>query len=146
MTQPVDAVYDPAPSRAKAAKHAAKPPVRRESNVVSDVIALIQSLPRGHARKTHGSAFTQSGEPDVDGCVNGRAVKLEGKKMTGKASGTHPTGAQNEVLRRWAATGALVGWFRTVAHATALLDHLDELDFVPDLDRPGCSCPRHGGR
>ena len=78
------------------------------------------------------------GEPDVDACVRGRAVKLEAK-----AEGNKPTSPQLAALRRWGRAGALVGWFRVLEHVQQLLEHLDEPLFIPDLSYPGCRCPRH---
>jgi len=133
-----DAAYDSEPLRAAAQRKAAQPRPRSEGAIVADVIKHIQSLKRGHARKVHGSAHGQIGEPDVDACVEGRAVKLEGK--TGYAK---PTVAQHGAMLRWRAAGALVGWFRSAQDALDLLEHTEDGDFEADLTRPGCGCPLH---
>lgn len=133
-----DAPYDPAPLRKAAARRAAAPPARAEVAINTDVINYIRSLPLGHARKVHGDAHTQIGEPDIDGCVRGRAVKIEGKTRDNR-----PTAAQQLAMRRWRAAGALTGWFRSVQDARDLLDHIDDPSFAPDLEHPGCICPRH---
>lgn len=109
---------------------------RSEADVVRDALGLLRSL--GYARKVHGGAHGNVGEPDIDGCVSGRALKLEAKSI-----GNKPTGAQYASMRRWASAGALVGWFRTNGELCAILDHVADIGFVPDLDRPGCSCARH---
>lgn len=134
----VDAPYDPAPLRKAAARKAAVPRHRAEADINADVINHIRSLPLGHARKVHGSTHTQLGEPDIDACVRGRAVKIEGKTGNNK-----PTAVQRLAMQRWHAAGALVGWFRGVQDARDLLDHIDDPSFVPDLDHPGCTCSRH---
>lgn len=133
-----DAPYDAAPLRAIAERKAAQPQERSESAIVADVIAHIRALPNGYARKVHGGTHGQIGEPDVDACVNGRSVKLEGK--TGR---NRPTVPQHESMTRWQATGALAGWFRSVQDALDLLDHVSDEAFKADLDRPGCGCPLH---
>lgn len=120
-----------------------KPLPRRkpESEVVSEGINHIRSLPSGYARKVHGGAMGNAGEPDVDACVRGRSVKLEAKAGTNK-----PTQVQAAALRRWAKAGALVGWFTTTQHVIELLDHMDDSDYVTNLDAPGCAQPCHRGR
>lgn len=130
-----DAPYDAASLRAAAQRKAARPRQRSEIAIVTDVIKHIRSLPSGHARKVHGGAHGQVGEPDVDACVNGRAVKLEGKTGSNR-----PTVPQREALARWQAAGALAGWFRSVHDALDLLEHVDDADFEADFDRPGCGC------
>lgn len=134
----LDAPYDPQPLRAAAQRKTARPPQRAESAIVADVIAHIQSLPAGHARKVHGGAHGQIGEPDVDACVAGRAVKLEGKTRREK-----PTVPQRAALTRWRAAGALAGWFRNVRDAVNLLEHVGDPEFQADLEQPGCGCALH---
>lgn len=92
------------------------------------VIERIRS-PRwgGWARKTHGDAFTGRGEPDIDGCLAGRCLKIE-LKMPGHT----PTDAQFAALRRWAAAGALAGWVTSVAELDALLEHAGDTSWVND--------------
>ena len=135
---PEDAPFDATPLRKLAARKALQPRSRSEADIVSDVINYIRSLPLGHARKVHGDAYTQVGEPDVDACVRGRAVKLEGKTDRGR-----PTATQVQALKRWRRAGALTGWFRSRADVEALLEHLDDPSFEADLERPGCGCSMH---
>lgn len=135
---PEDEVFSP---RAATPKNAGKPRRKPEAEVVAAALKLINDRPDGHGRKVHGGAFSQVGEPDIDACVAGRAVKLEAKTDKNK-----PTGPQMVSMRRWASVGALAGWFTNNEHVTQLLDHLAEPGFIsPDLTRPGCSCERHGG-
>lgn len=134
---PEDAVFSP---RAATPKNAGKPRRKPESEVVAEALKLINARPDGHGRKTHGGTFSQVGEPDIDACIAGRAVKLEAKTDKNK-----PTGPQMVSMRRWGSAGALAGWFTSNAHVLQLLDHLDEPGFMPDLARPGCSCEKHGG-
>lgn len=72
-----------------------------EGRIVTKVLAYLNALPDGHARKVHGNAFTV-GEPDVDACVRGRSVKVEIKVPGGRA-----TPLQAAVLDKWRAAGAL---------------------------------------
>jgi hypothetical protein len=134
----MDADYDSASLRKVAARKSAEPRYRAEVDINTDVINHICSLPLGHARKVHGDANTQIGEPDIDACVRGRSVKIEGK--TGR---NRPTTAQRLAMERWRKAGALTGWFRSVQDARDLLDHIDDPDFAADLEYPGCVCPRH---
>lgn len=137
----VDAQWSPKAARLRLGS---KPKVRRkpEAEVVTEGIALLNTLAHTYAWKIHGGAHGQVGQPDVDGCSRGRSLKFEAK-----TTGTKPAPHQLGVLKRWAETGALVGWFRTNDHVRELMAHLDDPDYVPNLDNPGCgraSCPLHG--
>src|SRR3954465_3368277 len=134
---PEDAPYS---RQAATPARAGKPRRKPEAEVVAEGIDMLRALPDGYARKVHGSSMGNVGEPDVDACVAGRACKFEAKAADGE-----PSGAQVGAMRRWAAAGALVGWFRNNDHIEQLLDHLHDPRFVPDLGHPGCSCSKHGG-
>lgn len=83
----------------------------------------------GHARKVHGNAAT-IGEPDIDACLRGRAVKLELKQP-----GEKPTKLQYVKLRAWQAAGALAGWATTMVEVDELLSHVDDVGWRnPQLD------------
>ena len=116
------------------------PKARRkpESEIVKEGISHLRAMPHSYARKVHGGAMGNAGEPDVDACVRGRAVKLEAK-----AGSNTPSPLQLAALRRWAKAGALVGWFTSTSHIAELLDHLDDPDYVTDLSAPGCGQPCH---
>lgn len=120
-----------------------KPRPRRkpEGEIVLEGINHLRSLPQSYAKKVHGGAMGNAGEPDVDACVRGRAVKLEAKAGSNK-----PSKIQQAALRRWEKAGALVGWFTETRHIVELLDHLDDLDYVTDLTAPGCGSSCHRGR
>ena len=132
---PQDEEYDP--GVALKLRRGAAPRHRSENEVVASALALLREI--GYARKVHGGAHGNTGEPDIDACVRGRACKLEAKTI-----GNRPTGPQRVRMDQWAKVGALVGWFRTDDELRQLLDHVPDIGFVPDLSRPGCSCPRHG--
>jgi len=106
---------------------------RSESVLVKAAIERIRAHPRGHAVKVHGSVYTAAGEPDIDGCINGRALHLEAK-----LPGNKPTPVQYGAMRRWAKTGALVGWFTSLDGLEYLLSHVDDPDWSnPQLEREG---------
>lgn len=134
---PEDAAYAPPPRRTRFR-------TRSEADIVEDVLTYLRGLPGSYARKVHGGAYGNKGEPDIDACVRGRAVKLEAKRP-----GEKPDPAQSGAMKRWSMAGALVGWFIDLAQVKQLLDHVDDRGFVPpDLTHPGCTCPAHanGGR
>lgn len=56
-----------------------------ESRLVREAIAAIRAA-GGKVIKTHGSAFSRLGTPDIIACVNGRTLALECKTATGKTS------------------------------------------------------------
>lgn len=83
-----------------------------ESAISKAIIAWINDLPDGRARKVHQSAMAGKGEPDIMACVGGRCVVIETKRRGGR-----PTPLQAEILRRWEATGA-------VAFSAVSLEHV----------------------
>lgn len=133
-----DAEWKPDPARARMARKVGRPRRKPEGEIVSEGMAWLNGLPRTKAWKIHGNAFSRAGEPDVDGCSDGRSLKFECKAGTER-----PTDLQRLRLEEWARTGALVGWFRSTDHLRQIMDHLAESDFVPDLDHPGCGCGVH---
>lgn len=89
-----------------------------EAKITKKVIDRLKKS--GHARKVHQSRF-QMGEPDVDACIEGRAVKVEVK-----VPGNTPTDRQYAVMRIWERSGALVGWVTSVDEVEELLGHLED--------------------
>lgn len=101
-----------------------------EAKLTKKIVDHINARPRSIARKVHQSRF-QAGQPDVDGCVVGRAVKIEVK-----VPGNVPTDLQMTWMRRWADAGALVGWCTSVDEVIELLSHVSDPDWVnPQLAR-----------
>lgn len=131
---PTDAPFDPKALRRN------RPRVRSEAAIVAEALKMINQLPAGRARKVHGGPYSQIGEPDIDACVAGRAVKLEAKRP-----GEKPDGHQVGVMSAWRKAGALVGWFTDKRHVAQILDHANDPTFSPDPATPGCSCGQHGG-
>ena len=100
-----------------------------EAKITAKIIDHLRALPKAWARKVHQSRY-QQGEPDVDACVAGRAVKIEVK-----VPGNKPTPKQLITMRRWARSGALVGWATSVEEVEDLLGHLDDPEWEnPQLD------------
>lgn len=81
----------------------AKKPEPLESTISNGIIKAINSIPGCRAKKFHGSAFGHM-ELDIYGCCRGRAIFLETKRTTNK-----PSERQLVEIKRWAATGAIVG-------------------------------------
>lgn len=86
-----------------------------EENITRSVIKYIRSIPNGWAVKTHGGPFS-SGEPDVDGCIGGRSIKLEVKKK-----GHDATPLQKSKLETWGKCGAITGVVTSVCDVKDIL-------------------------
>jgi hypothetical protein len=86
-----------------------------ETRLVNRIIRWLNDQPSTRARKGHGSVY-QTGEPDVDAVVCGRAVKLEVK-----LPGEEPTALQARVLALWEAAGAVVGVVTSLDEAQAIV-------------------------
>lgn len=102
-----------------------------ESRIVTQVLAYIRSLPSAYAHKVHGGPHGSTGEPDVDACVAGRAVKVE-VKAPGRLSTLTPT--QRAALRRWRHAGAIVGVVCSVDEVMTLLRSYDLIGGPFDVD------------
>jgi hypothetical protein len=90
----------------------------RESTIVKNVIAYINSLPESRAEKTHGTAY---GHPrvDVTGAIRGRRLEIEVK-----VPGEKPTARQLLCLRNWGKAGAITGVVTSVDDLRSLLDEV----------------------
>lgn len=86
-----------------------------EAVIVKAILAYLNALPRTKAVKTHGSNFGEVGTPDLDGCTNGKCLKLEVK-----VPGEDATPIQQHRLAQWAAVGAVTG----VVHSVEETQHL----------------------
>lgn len=102
-----------------------------ETALSRKVQAHIKEAHGGLARKVHGNAYGVAGEPDIDACIRGRAVKIELK-----VAGKKPSALQFARLRAWAEVGALAGWATSLEQVDALLSHVDDLTWEnPQLAR-----------
>ncbi len=92
-----------------------------EARLTKALLDYLRGLEKCWARKVHGSRYQDAGEPDLDGCLRGRAIKCE-VKMPGKT----PTPVQFAALRRWERAGALAGWVTSREELDDLLEHADD--------------------
>ena len=72
-------------------------------------------------RKVHGSPVQRRGEPDMDICYGGVAVKIELK-----AGRLQPTPLQRHRLAQWRASGAVVGVARSVDDIREIIQQAKE--------------------
>lgn len=114
----------------------APPPARRprrtESELTKLAIGWLNAQPGTYAWKLHTGAFGESGHPDIDGCVNGRSLKIEMKEP-----GLKPTVLQMARLQRWRAAGAMVGWATSLDHVQALHARAADPEWINPLTGPG---------
>jgi hypothetical protein len=83
---------------------------------VESILKFLNSLPRGKARKVQGNASV-SGEPDIDGCLSGRSLKIEVKRSEKEDA----SALQKEILKQWAQAGAVTGVVYDVAGVKEIL-------------------------
>lgn len=60
---------------------------------------------RVKVRKRHGGPYGTSGEPDIEGCINGVSIQIECK-----APGNNPTPMQLQRIKEWSDAGAVAFW------------------------------------
>lgn len=75
----------------------------REDAIVLSVLRFLNGFDNTYARKVPTTRYS-AGQPDIDGCMGGRALKFE-VKQTGKKA----TPKQQAVLDRWQFAGAVTG-------------------------------------
>lgn len=97
----------------------------KETDITAKCLKHLNAQSRCVARKQHASQYGNVGEPDIDGCWDGRALKIE-VKMPGKK----PTPLQMAAMRRWERAGALAGWVTSLDEMLELLDHVDDPGWV----------------
>jgi hypothetical protein len=81
----------------------------REAAVVAAVmkrmaVMISEGVPL-RVEKQHGSVWARVGRPDLDGCLAGRALKIEVKRL-----GAKPTSIQKKALHDWRQVGAIAFW------------------------------------
>lgn len=72
-----------------------------EKVIVKEILEYLNELDTCYATKTHGNSYTY-GQPDILGCLKGRALAFEAKRPGNKA-----TKLQLKVLDKWKNAGAL---------------------------------------
>ena len=84
----------------------------REKNVTKNILRVIHSLPQCYGLKTHGSAYSTVGTPDLIGCYRSQcfAIEEKSKKKVTKKSGIRGVSpAQLRQLELWMEAGAITG-------------------------------------
>lgn len=87
-----------------------------EKAIVNSIMRYLEKLPGCYAFKTHGSIYG-SGQPDIVGCIKGRAFALEVKRPGGK-----PTKLQVCMLEKWKSAGAVTGVVHSVDEVKEVLE------------------------
>lgn len=105
---------------------------RPEGEITAEALEWLNSQPRTKARKVHQSAMTGGGEPDIDACCRGRAVKIEMKRP-----GEEPPERQLRRMREWQRSGALVGWACSLPDVQALMERVADMQWQNPLTGPG---------
>lgn len=105
---------------------------RSEGSITAEVLEWLNAQPLSFARKVHQGAMSGGGEPDIDACIQGRAVKIEMKRP-----GETPTDRQMRRLQKWQQAGALVGWACSLADAQAIVARLRDPQYRNALVGPG---------
>lgn len=106
-----------------------------EGATTAEVLQVLNARPGHRFQKMHQGAHSGSGEPDLDGCVHGRCVKIEMK-----APGKEPAVKQNRRLLQWQEAGALVGWARNLDEVEQILDQRENPHYRYN-GQPGAPAP-----
>ena len=83
-----------------------------EKTVVDNALKALNADAECHAIKTHGSAFSVRGTPDIIGCRNGHSFVIEMKQPGGEVRALQPYR-----LKQWREAGAWAGIADTVEDA-----------------------------
>ena len=106
---------------------------RLEAAIAKDIVRYLNSLDGCRARRhTASGPYNQAGEPDIDACLNGRAIKIEVKRQRPRRAHLDPrvaeefmscgaTALQAQTLVEWGKSGAVVGVAYEVDDVKALL-------------------------
>lgn len=108
-----------------------QPSVEPESAITERALNWLNTLDGCYAWKLHTGPMGEGGHPDIDGCINGRSIKIEMKRP-----GEKPTRRQMGRLLQWRAAGALVGWATSVEEVRAIIEQSDP-DYRNPLTGPG---------
>ena len=86
-----------------------------EKSIVEAIRKYLKSI-GAKTYKTHGSALSHAGTPDILGVLAGRALALEAKKPGGRL-----TKLQDHELAEWRKAGAIAGRVESVEDVKNLL-------------------------
>lgn len=95
----------------------------RENAVVDRILEYLNGLKGCVAEKTQGTALS-SGKADINGCINGRALRIEVKTLD---HGNIPSKKQYVNLMRWNAAGAVCIIAYTVEDVKAIVTASGEI-------------------
>ncbi len=109
-----------------------QPQTEPESRITARALTWLNAQPRTYAWKLHTGSMGQGGHPDIDGCADGRCLKIEMKRP-----GEKPSQRQMARLLQWQAAGALVGWASSVEEVRAIVAHAADLGWENPLTGPG---------
>lgn len=116
----IDDDLEDEPFEAKIERGRYRPASQSEASLTEEVLNELNSRPGHLFQKMHQGAFSGSGEPDLDGCVYGRTVKIE-LKVEGGSRKPAPTAKQHRRLLQWQEADALVGWATSMIQVFEIL-------------------------
>lgn len=99
--------------------------MKTETSIVRKIKKFVHSA-GGRAWHVHGSSLQPSGEPDIDGYLNGFHLKIEVKTPKGK-----PTQDQLHRLCDYNKAGYVVGIVTDVYEFINLIDHYRHKETIP---------------
>lgn len=102
-----------------------------EASIVRAILKYLNGLDRCYAHKVHGGPYGTAGQPDIDACFKGRALKIEVKRPSLDA-----TPIQRVCLDRWRASGAVSFVAHSVEEVKAELRVAQLIDRDNGLVRP----------
>ena len=108
-----------------------RPASQAEGSLANEVLRELNARPGHLWRKVHQGPASGSGEPDLDGCVHGRCVKIE-LKVKGGSRTAAPTSKQHRRLLQWQAAGAHVGVATSLQEVDDILARLDDPNYRYD--------------
>lgn len=106
--------------------------VKTEGAITGEALSWLNSQPGTYAWKLHTGPMGEGGHPDIDGCTQGRSIKIEMKRP-----GEVPTRRQMARLLQWRAAGALVGWATSVEEVRAIFANAGNPEYANPLTGPG---------
>lgn len=92
----------------------------KESSLVNAIMRRLKALPSSWWIKFHGTGFSFAGVPDIIGCVRGRMVCFEVKRV-----GNKPTRIQRHIHERIRNSGGVVAVVHNAAEALTVLEQHD---------------------
>jgi Holliday junction resolvase len=100
----------------------------KESTIQKKILDYLNNLPNCKAVNNHGSAWQESGRPDIFACYHGRFLALEVKKNEKEK----PTKLQLHELKKWEEAGAISAVVRSLEEVKQIIKILEESENVYD--------------